>query len=470
MAWRIVTIILNMLIVGICCLEEPEGDISIDEIIRNASTGSVIDNRNGDVIVEYDLVLSLDEYEAHYGNINYKDNTIISPRKAVKSDHGGLLWPNGVIPYEIASNTFSYQQRSYIEYAIADWERYTCLHFRKANYNDKRKVVFSNGNGCWSNIGMTRNYGPQYVYLAPNCRYKSIILHEIGHALGFFHEHTRPDRDDFVYIQEENVMYNQLYNFRKNTWYVTDSHGVPYDYTSIMHYSDTAFSRNGASTIVTKNRNYQSRIGKYRQLSFRDIKAANKMYQCKPNWCKYTDYNCPGEGFIGKDCKCWCVGTPYKQCGLINVYPPTTTTLRPTTTTVRPTTAGNCVDKYSLCNYWSTFGRCTSSLFVKNNCKKSCNSCSVTTPPPPPVIICADSGKHCEYWSNAGFCQITKYKWFLIKNCMRSCGLCNSLAREGKCQDNDIECPKLASKGDCENNSEYMEASCRKSCNMCSPN
>lgn len=32
------------------------------------------------------------------------------------------------------------------------------------------------------------------------------LIHEIGHTLGFFHEHSRPDRDQFVKVNLDLVM------------------------------------------------------------------------------------------------------------------------------------------------------------------------------------------------------------------------------------------------------------------------
>lgn len=61
-------------------------------------------------------------------------------------------------------------------------------------------------------------------------------MHELGHALGFFHEQARPDRDRFVKVLWQNVQQKEKYNFKKATPQMTVSFNKPYDYASIMHY------------------------------------------------------------------------------------------------------------------------------------------------------------------------------------------------------------------------------------------
>lgn len=62
------------------------------------------------------------------------------------------------------------------------------------------------------------------------------VAHEVGHAIGFKHEQSRPDRDSHVKVNEENVISSKLHNFDKYPDTYLDDKGVPYDYTSNMHY------------------------------------------------------------------------------------------------------------------------------------------------------------------------------------------------------------------------------------------
>ena len=65
--------------------------------------------------------------------------------------------------------------------------------------NDFSSSCFS----CKSKIG--KQGQEQIVYLAAGCEYKGTILHELRHVLGFYHEHNRADRDDYLTIYRENI-------------------------------------------------------------------------------------------------------------------------------------------------------------------------------------------------------------------------------------------------------------------------
>lgn len=50
-----------------------------------------------------------------------------------------------------------------------------------------------------------RGGGPQAISIGKNCDKFGIVVHELGHVIGFWHEHTRPDRDRHVSIVRENI-------------------------------------------------------------------------------------------------------------------------------------------------------------------------------------------------------------------------------------------------------------------------
>ncbi|CAL8110684.1 unnamed protein product [Orchesella dallaii] len=72
------------------------------------------------------------------------------------------------------------------------------------------------------------------------------------HALGFHHEHGRPDRDDYIDILWQNVIPGMEHAFQKYSWNEVTAFGVAYNTKSIMHYDNYAFSNEGQPTILVK--------------------------------------------------------------------------------------------------------------------------------------------------------------------------------------------------------------------------
>ena len=72
-----------------------------------------------------------------------------------------------------------------------------------------------------------------------NFKQKCIVLHELGHALGLWHEQSRLDRDEYVEILNDNIKPGHEHNFKHRSNNVINDYGVAYDYNSIMHYGKT---------------------------------------------------------------------------------------------------------------------------------------------------------------------------------------------------------------------------------------
>lgn len=138
------------------------------------------------------------------------------------------IWDFGVIPYEIDGN-FSGGHKALFKQAMKHWENYTCIKFVERNPVDHPNyIVFTERPcGCCSFVGK-RGQGPQAISIGKNCDKFGIVVHELGHVVGFWHEHTRPDRENHVVINKANIMTGQEYNFNKLTEDDVNSLGQAY--------------------------------------------------------------------------------------------------------------------------------------------------------------------------------------------------------------------------------------------------
>ena len=78
------------------------------------------------------------------------------------------------------------------------------------------------------------------------------MLHELGHAIGMYHEQARPDRDEFIDIQYQNIAPPVKFNFDKIAARDVFNYSVPYDYLSIMHYGERVRILSALQIIPTK--------------------------------------------------------------------------------------------------------------------------------------------------------------------------------------------------------------------------
>lgn len=186
-------------------------------------------------------------------------------------------WADGVVPY-IIERTLPEHSIVAIEKAVAHWNEVSSISLEPVTASQisageaPDRLRFQTGKGCASWVG--RRGGEQEVWVATNCTTGS-ILHEIGHALGLEHEHTRPDRDNYIIIHWENIKDDKTHNFDVAP---TGSRLLGrYDYASIMHYGPKNFSKEGLETI-TRRFGSAGAIGQRVTPSAGDLAAIDVLY------------------------------------------------------------------------------------------------------------------------------------------------------------------------------------------------
>ncbi|CAM1356732.1 Astacin (Peptidase family M12A) [Tenacibaculum ascidiaceicola] len=228
-------------------------------------TYEVIDDQ---YIIDGDIILPKNQVYSSMENVILQPGQKSSSKRSAGITYG--KWPNNTVYYSIDPNLPSKHRATE---AIQHWQNNTNLNFIERT-NQPNYIYFYRGSGCSSSVGMQG--GKQEISLADGCP-TGAAIHEIGHAIGLFHEQSRTDRDNYVLIHEQNIIPNSKYNFY--TYFDRGYRGqenTTFDFNSIMMYHPYSFSKNGNPTITKLNGElYQSqRDG----LSNLDIQGINKMY------------------------------------------------------------------------------------------------------------------------------------------------------------------------------------------------
>ncbi|XP_060098957.1 meprin A subunit beta [Heteronotia binoei] len=217
-------------------------------------------------IFDINEALGLDLFEGDI-KLDEKRNSIIGDE---------YRWPH-TIPY-VLEDSLEMNAKGLILKAFEQYRLKTCIDFKpwegEANY-----LSVIRGSGCWSYVG-NRQTGRQELSIGTNCDRIGTVEHEFLHALGFWHEQSRSDRDDYVTIMRDRIQAGREGNFNKYNDKTSDFLNVPYDYTSVMHYSKTAFMNGTEPTIVTKIPAFIDVIGQRMDFSEYDIQKLSRLYNC----------------------------------------------------------------------------------------------------------------------------------------------------------------------------------------------
>ncbi|ETN83245.1 astacin [Necator americanus] len=264
---------------------------SIDEINKKVGMS--------DLLYDGDMVLTKEQAEEMVSDIDGSGSNRAKRQAYRNKLYPKTLWTDGVIYYfhpsaslyislRLTSDRNSSKRsnryrlansmRSVFLKAAKEWSSQTCIDFHEdvVGMGPNRIKVFKE-KGCWSMVG--RLPRPQELSLGRGCDTIATAQHEIGHALGFFHQQARHDRDDYIVFNSENVVPRYLDQFKKQSKETNDNYGLTYDYGSTMQYGSTSGSQNGKPTMVPKDPKYIETLGSP-FIAFYDLLAINTHYKC----------------------------------------------------------------------------------------------------------------------------------------------------------------------------------------------
>ncbi len=271
---------LSVLMLTNCQTEDESVTTNIDqELLKTEASAEVYPLGGSENIVSKNFFGTETEFKEVNGNLVIGD-MIILPEQVEESNKltkGTILnraskrWPKSgntyVVPYVIDN---SLPNKSRVTSAMNHWKNNTKIRFVQRT-NQRNYVYFTDDGGCYSYIGKVGRR--QIISIGSGCSTGNTI-HEIGHAIGLYHEQSHPKRDNFVTINFGNIQNGRAGNFSKQS--ASNVKTTRFDLGSVMMYGSYFFSKNGQPTIVRKN---GSTFNVQRNgLSQRDINAVNKIY------------------------------------------------------------------------------------------------------------------------------------------------------------------------------------------------
>ncbi len=266
------------------------------------------------VVIEGDILIPIDAYEG-----------------SVASVYASNLWGDGSIRYEFNAAVPEAKQAVMLN-AFAILEGLANVEFVEGIPDLGWGVrIYSTDSsdcpGCECKDSATVGAYPEFIARVHICRWycdndrdgtggeecMRVILHELAHTLGLWHEQSRPDRDLHVRINWDNIEEGREHNFDRHD--EASMYG-PYDFESLMHYGECSWRKaacsacpdstscaDGGRTIIALPgyERFQSVIGRAIDLSYLDRLILSFLYP-EDDWRFVDDGECGDGTFLFPTC------------------------------------------------------------------------------------------------------------------------------------------------------------------------
>ncbi len=182
-------------------------------------------------------------------------------------------WPNGRVPFRIGGALRGTPAEAEVRAAIETWRSETHLEFDETPRRWEPCLIFTDDHDhsdtrCRAAVGYLGV--DQYVFCDVGASFdRGSLRHEIGHAIGLYHEHQRPDRDQHVTLAS-SLTSDANYRIVHGGTTIGD-----YDACSLMHYSFGKVKPREQPPCGSANR---------AELSKTDVRATTVLYPLTRRW------------------------------------------------------------------------------------------------------------------------------------------------------------------------------------------
>lgn len=234
----------------------------------NGSAFTFYEKEGDEHLIEGDILVDPISIRKHWKNKRKNK----AGTKAVSRLLRKKRWKGGIIPYEIDPEI---PNQGRITWAINYYHTYTGIKLvPRTTEKDYVYFKFNGNDSCSSHVG--RKGGKQVINI-PNWCPSGSVVHEILHALGFYHEQSRLDRSKWIKVKWSNIKISKWPNFFRK--WLGIRYGKTFDFDSIMLYgSYSGFAKDSSKPVLT-TRDGGTWSSQRRGLSAGDKEALEQYYK-----------------------------------------------------------------------------------------------------------------------------------------------------------------------------------------------